>query len=175
MAPTKYTPDRNEFIRWIEEGLTHQQMADRVYERTGHRVTREAISVAIGSYGLSKRKMRYKREIPWRVKEQHATLYPIRMLRLLGRRNFDLPIEPPLEKELDSWLSRLDREGLAVGYDPDDDQGFHYIDISFRDHPDPSLPIRIKTLRLVRASQSESMVTGSASPAARHSPSTFAE
>ena len=45
MAPPKYTPDANTLSRWRDEGLTHQQMADRVFEETGHKVSRAAITL----------------------------------------------------------------------------------------------------------------------------------
>jgi hypothetical protein len=148
MAPPKYTPNRNELARWIEEGLTHQQMADRVYLLTGRRVTREAISVAAHSYGLTKRKVRFKRELPWRVKSHHSKVYPVRMLRLLGRRSLGMPITVKDRSLLENWLAAITREGLIVAYDPDSDQGFHYIEERYRDHQDPTLPIRIRRIRL---------------------------
>lgn len=147
MAPPKYTPNRNELQRWIDEGLTHQQMADRVFAMTGHRVTRAAVSVAISTYGLSRRNPSYKRWIPWRVKTDHQKAYPVRMLRLLGKRQYGNELGPKDARALDSWLATLQRERLIVAYDRDSDQGLHYIDERFRDHQDASLPIRIRPIR----------------------------
>lgn len=147
MAPPKYTPDRNTFIRWIDEGITHQQMADRVHEITGHKVTRAAISVAISGYELSRKTPRYKREVPWRVKTHHKS-YPVQMLRLLGARNLGKPLGARKERELNNWLMRLYRQDLIVAYDPDSDQGFFYIDAMYRDHQDPTLPIRRRPIHV---------------------------
>jgi len=151
MAPPKYTPDATTFRQWLAEGLTHQQMADRVYEQTGHRVTRAAVTVALMGYGLTSTKPRYKETIPWRVKVEHAKTYPIRMLRLLGKRRAGVDIPEDDERLLDTWLDHLATEELIVAYDPDDDLGVHYVDASFRDHDDIGIPIRKKTIHLSRA------------------------
>ena len=149
MAPKKHTPDKATFQAWIAEGLTHQQMADRVFENTGYRVTRAAITVALMGYGLTSPKPRYKEEIPWRVKVEHAKTYPIRMLRFLGKRRAGVELPEGDARLLDTWLKRLARERLIVAYDAEDDIGVHYIDARFRDHDDPSLPIRKKMIHLM--------------------------
>jgi hypothetical protein len=149
MAPVKYTPDKPEFERWLAEGLTHQQMADRIFERTGYRITRAAVTVALSSYGLTSPKPRYKDTIPWRVRVDHAKSYPVRMLRYLGRRQQGLPLTDKEEKLLDAWLKSMAEDQLCVAYDPDDDVGFHYVDASFKDN-DGEAPIRVKTIHLSR-------------------------
>ena len=150
MAPPKYTPDKNTFERWLAEDPrpTHQQMADRIYAETGHRITRAAVTLALMQYGLSESRPRYKQTLPWRVKLDHIKAYPARMLRLLGRRQQGGKMTEKENELLDSWLSNLETEQLIVAYDPEDNQGFHYIDQSFKDHDDPDLPIRKKTLHL---------------------------
>lgn len=150
MAPQKYTPDKATFKAWLTEGLTHQQMADRVFEQTGHRVTRAAITVALMGYGMTTPKPRYKETIPWRVKVDHAKTYPIRMLRYLGKRRMGTPLSEGEERLLDTWLQHLKNEHLIVAYDPDDDAGVHYVDAEFKDHGE-DIPIRIKTINLSRA------------------------
>jgi hypothetical protein len=134
VAPPKYTPDKTTFQAWLAEGLTHQQMADRVYENTGRRVTRAAITVALMGYGLTNSKPRYKETIPWRVKVDHAKTYPIRMLRLLGKRRAGVELSEDDSRLLDTWLTHLKNENLIVAYDPSDDMGVHYVDAGYRDH-----------------------------------------
>ena len=151
MAPQKYTPDKTTFQAWLAEGLTHQQMADRVYEQTGRRITRAAITVALMSYGLTSTKPRYKETIPWRVKVEHAKTYPIRMLRLLGKRRAGVELSEDDNRLLDTWIDHLIVENLIVAYDPDDDMGVHYVDAGYRDHEDIGIPIRKKTIHLSRA------------------------
>jgi hypothetical protein len=149
MAPVKYTPDKPTCERWLAEGLTHQQMADRVFEQTGHRVTRAAVTVALSGYGLTSPRPRYKDVIPWRVKMDHSKAYPLRMLRYLGRRQMDLPLTEKEAGLLDAWLKSLADDNLIVAYDPEDDQGFHYVDASFKDN-DGTSPVRNKTIHLSR-------------------------
>lgn len=149
MAPPRLVPDKNTLIRWQEEGLTHEDMAERVYTESGHRISRTAISAAFQRYGLAKEGKRYKATLPWTVVGGHAKAMPARMLRLLGKRlQGDTPLNEQEQRQLDRWLEQLDEQGSIVGYDPDDDMGFHYIDKSFRDHDDDSIPIRRQQLHL---------------------------
>jgi hypothetical protein len=150
MAPVKYTPDKPEFERWLAEGLTHQQMADRVFEQTGHRITRAAITVALSGYGLTTPKPRYKETVHWRVRMDHSKSYPVRMLRYLGRRQQGLPLTEKESTLLDAWLKSMAEDQIVVAYDPEDDIGFHYVDANFKDN-DGEAPIRIKTIHLSKA------------------------
>jgi hypothetical protein len=150
MPANRILPDKITLQHWIEdEGMTHQQIADRIFETTGERVGRSAVSVAAHRYGITKPGNRYKDYLPWRVSTYHIRAYPFRMLRLMGRRDTKGP-ESLNEQEtamLDGWLEMLDREKAVVGYDPEDDQGVHYISAKYKDH-DGLAPIRIKKLHL---------------------------
>ena len=148
MAPPKFTPDKSTLSRWRDEGLTHQQMADRVFEETGHKVSRAAITLCMMNYGLSKPRPRYKDTLPWRVSLSHIMSYPARQLRALGRRLAGGELNPYESNLLDQWLANLEEDGLIVAYDPDDVTGFHYVDKKFKDHDDPRIPIRKKTIKL---------------------------
>ena len=148
MAPPKFTPDANTLMRWKDEGLTHQQMADRVFEQSGQRVTRAAITLEMMKNGLSKPRPRYKDTLPWRVDMDHIMSYPARMLRYLGKRRAGVELNAYYEQSLDAWLTNLTNDGLIVAYYPNDATGFHYVDKSFKDHEDTDLPIRIKAIHL---------------------------
>lgn len=147
MAPPTLVPDKNTLIHWTEEGLTHQEMADRVYEQSGYRVTRTAISAAMARYGLSKDGNRYRDYIPWRVKVVHAKGYPVRMLRLMGRVADGGELNDVEESALDRWLEQMADNKAIVAYDPDSGQGFHYIDKKFKDNRGPA-PIRRKEIHV---------------------------
>lgn len=147
MAPPTLVPDKNTLQRWLKEGLTHQEMADRVYEETGNKITRNAISNAMSKYGLAKDLPRYSDTIPWRCKVGHAKAYQLRMLRLLGRRNQGGKLNKTEKAALESWLERMASENVIVAYDPEDDRGFFYIDAKFKDHKE-DIPIRKKTIHL---------------------------
>lgn len=150
MGTNRILPDKATLRHWIEdEGLTHQQCADRVFEQTGERVGRSAISVACHRYGISRPGNRYNDYTPWKVGVYHIRAYPLRMLRLMGRRDTKGPdsLSPADAYALDSWLNMMARENAIVAYDPDDDQGVHYVSAEYKDHDGPA-PIRIKTIRV---------------------------
>jgi hypothetical protein len=144
MAPRRLVPDKTTLSRWAAEGLTHEQMAERHWQETNIRVSRAAISVAMGRYGMAKQGVRHKDTLPWRVKQEHIRQYPARMLRLLGKRRANMPLTEDETKRLDSWLDLLDRERAVVAYSETD--GFLYTDRARGERSD--LPIRA---RLVRA------------------------
>lgn len=145
MAPPTKVPDKNTLERWAKKGYTQQQMVQMVKEQYGYTISRSTIANAMVRYGLSERGNRYDREIPWRINALHATAHPLRMLRLLGRRNADLELNEHENRILDSWLDKLKRDRIIVAYDPDDDQGFYYIPAEHKDHRSP-VPIRKQRL-----------------------------
>lgn len=128
MPTPRLIPDRTELRRLVEtDGLTHAQIADLVYERTGHRVTRGAVSSAISRAGLSSPMNRYTDHLPWRVKIEHSKHYAARMLRLLGRRDSGDELSEADSARLDGWLNRIHSEGVVVAYAPDTEEGFYYV------------------------------------------------
>ena len=146
MAPPTLVPDKTTMERWLREGLTHVQMAERHEAETGIKVTRATISGALVRYGLAETKPRYVDQLPWRVHDNHQTHYAARMLRLYGRNEQDpASLNIPEAKRLISWLAMLEREEAIVGYDPDSRDGFHYIDKALKDNELPA-PIRRKRI-----------------------------
>jgi len=146
MAPPTLVPDKNTLERWHNEGLTHAAMAARVYEQTGNRVTRTAISAAMARYGLAKDGNRYKEYIPWRVKVLHAKAYPVRMLRLMGRLAQGGTLNEQEATALERWLELMNDNKTIVAYDSTSDSGFFYVDRKFKDHRGVA-PIRKKEIR----------------------------
>jgi hypothetical protein len=106
--------------------MTHQEIATEVERVTGEHVSRSSVSAALSRAGLSKQAQRYDQEIPWRVRVEHMTAYPARMLRLLGRRRAGLELNPHEADRLDSWLDALAERNLVVAYCPDQ-TGFLYV------------------------------------------------
>lgn len=149
MAPPRMVPDKVTMEHYLEQGLTHEAIRQAHYDATGVLVTRTAISAALQRYGLAGESIpRYKNTIPWRVKAIHSKAYPARMLRLLGRRLGGSELNEAESSQLDSWLTMLANEKAIVAYDPDDDQGFAYVDQKFKDHRNKQIPIRNQTIHL---------------------------
>ncbi len=148
MAAERILPDNATLQRWIQdEGLTHQQIADRVYLTTGERVTRSSISAALSRAGLSKNTLRYNEEIPWRVSVGHIVEYPARMLRLLGRQRNGLTISDNEAGRLESWLEKLEADNAVVGYDPDSQYGFYYVEKEPGEGAN-GVPIRVQRIHI---------------------------
>jgi hypothetical protein len=147
MAPPRLVPSKDTLIHWREEGLTHEQMAERVFEQGGHRISRNAISAAFQRYGLSNPGKRYREALPWVVSAGHAKSMQARMLRFMGRLSQGGELSAHEQGQYDRWLAEIMAQHLIVAYDPDDDLGFHYIDARFKDH-DSDIPIRRKPIHI---------------------------
>lgn len=148
MGRPRQLPDNATLKRWVDEGLTHQQIADRVFARTGIAVSRTSVSAAIHRAGLSQDAPRYTQEIPWRVKTGHLKEYPLRMLRLLGRRRRGDTLNADETKRLDSWLKKLDEEHAVVGYDPDSRFGVYYVEKDDDTDGKDGIPVRVQLVKV---------------------------
>lgn len=127
MPTPRLIPDRTELRRLVASGKTHAQIADLVYERTGHRVTRGAVSAAISRANLSSPANRYKDHLPWKVRVEHSKHYAARMLRLLGRRDGGEQLAEGDEARLNAWLDKVNEENVVVAYASGTDEGFFYV------------------------------------------------
>ena len=156
MAPPRYVPPDPVLKLMLDAGWTRRQIRDYIYAETGRVLTLPAITLHAIRLGYGKSKPRYSETIPWRVKTDHAKTYPIRMLRLLGKRRLGIELGSDEGALLDNWRATLRRSGLIVAYDPNDDQGVVYVDDRFRDHDDASLPIRQRPIHLRGDEPSES-------------------
>lgn len=129
------------------KGMTHQEIADRVYETTGQKVTRGAVSTAVSRAGLSNPARRYEDTVPWRVRIEHSKHYAARMLRLLGRQRIGDQLETSDQGRLDAWLKRIHDEGVVVVYVPETEDGFLY-SVPPADWVDVGIPIYPRTITL---------------------------
>jgi putative intracellular protease/amidase len=147
VAAPRLLPPTSELAKLVEAGLTHQQIADRIRATTGVVVARSTVSVALSKAGLARDGMRYRDELPWRVKGEHLTQYPARMLRLLGRRRADGQLTEDEADRLDAWLEGLAEKGLVVAYAPDAD-GFLYVEADETHDGKNGVPIRRRIIEL---------------------------
>ena len=144
MPAPRLLPSDSELRHLVEQGLTHQEIADWVLENLGQRVSRSSVSVALSRAGLSKGAMRYRDELPWKVKADHLTEYPARMLRLLGRRRANIDLTDDEESRLDAWLEDLTENDWVVAYCPE--VGFLYVDNDEIGDGANGIPIRRRTV-----------------------------
>lgn len=143
MPRPRILPDNATLSRWVrEEGLTQADVIQRVYEETGVRVARSTIASALHRAGLTEPQARYKREIPWRVKSKHASAYPARMLRDLGRVRAGGRLPDDEAARFSSWMEMIETEQVVVAYDPDSEPGFFYVPATQRGDFPEGTPIR---------------------------------
>lgn len=144
MGRPRITPTDHELSVFLRLGYSHAEIADVVFERTGHRLSKSSVGAAISRAGLSVQQNRYAEEIPWRVSSHHLRDYQVRMLRLLGRRRAELPLHDHESQRLDNWLTMLQEDNAVVVYDPE--RGFAYGERSPQDPLD--IPIHVQLVRL---------------------------
>lgn len=148
MAAPRLLPPIRELQKLVGKGMTHQQIADHILDKTGVRVSRSAVSAALSRAGLTEQGSRYQDEIPWRVNVKHLTQYPARMLRLLGRRNTGKILRTTEESDrLDSWLEALHEQNLVVAYCPEG-PGFIYVEADEEHDGENGIPIRRRLIKL---------------------------
>lgn len=127
MTGRRQLPPVEDLVSWRDKGMTLRQMVDRIEEETGERITISAISQALSRKGKTREMPRYDDVIPWRVSVTHGKHLHVRMLRLLGRRQRGLLLDPQQEKSLDRWLADLGRLDAVVTYRRDMEPGFHLV------------------------------------------------
>ncbi|MCY0933617.1 hypothetical protein [Streptomyces sp. H34-S4] len=119
--------DESEVIRWFEEGRTYQWMIDEYKRKYGV----ETVPSMWGNFrrrrGLDRRIVRDDDLIPWHVKEEHRWAYPLAMLRAEARHRAGKALTETDQSRLASWLDMLKDSSAVVHYDPDTEDGFHYI------------------------------------------------
>jgi hypothetical protein len=150
MAAPRRLPPTQELKKLVDLGFTHAEIADYVLRTTGERVARSAVSAALSRAGLTTRDgVRYRDELPWRVKADHLTQYPARMLRLLGRRRGGIELTDEEAERLEAWLDGLEEKELVIAYCPDGG-GFLYVDADEVGDGSDGVPIR---KRLIHADE----------------------
>ena len=126
MPAKRLMPSDSILEKWVNEGLSHQEIVDRVLETENIVVTKSAVAAALSRAGLTNR-VRYDTHIPWTpIRPDHARAYPLAMLRFLARREAGLDLTADQSDRLDSWLARMDKENAVVVYDYDSAEGFTY-------------------------------------------------
>lgn len=119
MARPRILPDAPELSKLRREGKTYQDIA------TMYGVTRAAVHVALErSHLIEKPRPRYQGAIPWEVKAEHSSKWPIVQLRRHARREAGGTLTDRETRFLDNWLAKLAEADAVVGYHPD--HGFYY-------------------------------------------------
>lgn len=119
--------DRQEVIRWFEEGRTYAWMSEQYLEKYNIEMSLSAWGNFRRREGLDRRHNRDDDLIPWAVKLEHRQGWAVQMLRAEARRRARMEITPEREHEVDTWIAGLHENNTVVHYDPDTDQGWFYV------------------------------------------------
>ena len=124
----RIVPDKTRMEAYLNRGLTQAQIAEQYEKDTGIRVSRAAIGMAIGRYGLesNKPRPRYEDMIPWKLNPEHLMATEARLLRFEARRRRGLDLSKKNLDYLNNWLDLLAEKNAVVDYDPD--AGFRWVE-----------------------------------------------
>lgn len=116
--------------QWLADGLTRQQVIDKVAELSGRRpMSKAAVSMAMARWGIPARRARYEQTLPWRVVGDHGRAKEAELLRFLGKLLAGGTLSRhQSESWLRSWIEELRAAGSPViVYYPDSPDGFYPI------------------------------------------------
>lgn len=136
-------PDLITLRRWYDEEprLSAQQMADRLFEQTGVRVTRHAFSAAWARNGFPPRNLRHNDLLPANMRLDHQKLYDTEMIRRFSARRQGKVFDEKEEQRINSWLLNLRDAKVVLVYRRDTQKGWH--PVKRRPTDDPDLPVRL--------------------------------
>lgn len=127
MSSTGRFPSDDELKAWVDDGLSVEQIADRIHERTGTKLAPKAVKAFLSRAGAND-EIRWKDHIPWSpIRPEHANGYPAVMLRYAARREHGLEMSDDANQRLDVWLAKLRENDVVVTYDYDSEDGFSYV------------------------------------------------
>lgn len=127
MPRPRLVPSDATLEKWyLEEGLTQQQIVDRIWDQDQVRVARSTVAAALHRAGLTER-VRYDDVIPWRVKLEHCSHHLLNILRASAREVRGEEVSPAAKRQLDSFKRRQESEDCVIAYVPDTDQGWFLV------------------------------------------------
>lgn len=123
------TPDKTWLRLHAKAGLTQVQMVKAWEKESGVRVSRSAIAMAMSRLGVeaAKPRPRYEEMLPWHVLDVHKYNSQARLLRLEGRRREGGSLNSKELQWLTTWRRELEAHNAVIMYDPDTEEGFHWV------------------------------------------------
>lgn len=144
MVAERVLPDQNTLTKWFEEGLTHQEMADRFNAETNRTVTRQSFARACGRYGLT-RNLKHDEWLPKNMHPDHQKLYDTEMIRRWSARKQGKKFPPVEEQRINAWLQILADAGAILWYERETEQGWWPVKRQASD--DPNVPVRLPPVK----------------------------
>lgn len=126
MGAKRKMPSDAILAKWVEEGLDHKQMQQRIKEQFKENVALSSVSGALSRAGLTNR-IRYDDFIPWgRIALEHNHSYQLHHLRIAARLDKGLPVRDGDKRRFEAWRDEMKAKGVVVHYDYDSEQGWFY-------------------------------------------------
>jgi hypothetical protein len=119
--------NETEVLRWFEENRTYAWMVEEYRRKYGIETSPAMWGNFRRRRGIDRRLTRDVNLIPWAIKPEHRWAYPVMMLRAEGRLREGKELPAPEASRLATWKQMLEEEDAVVHYDPDTEDGFHYI------------------------------------------------
>jgi hypothetical protein len=127
MPASRKLPSESILAGWVEAGLSHQEIVDRIREEFHEEVSRSSVSGALSRAGFTKPR-RYEEDIPWSpIAVEHNAAYQLTMLRTGARLRAGKTVPVREKARFDKWAEELRAKGLVVHYVYDSPQGFFYV------------------------------------------------
>jgi hypothetical protein len=127
MPARRKMPSDSTLEKWLEEGLSHKGIQERIKQQTGEEVALSTVSGHLSRIGLANR-VRYDEFIPWgRISLDHNHAYQLTMLRIGARLKKGLPVRPLDKNRFEDWAAQLKEKGVVVHYEYDSPDGFYYV------------------------------------------------
>ena len=133
MAARTKIVNESEVVHWIEDGWTYAQMTETYLTKYNLVVSPTMFSNFRRRKGLDRRYTRDDELIPWEVDPKHKWAYPLQMLRAEAKVRDGKSISEATAKRLAAFHRFLEEERAVVYYDPNTDQGFHFVPREARD------------------------------------------
>lgn len=131
MSNARRVPDLDQLRAYLDQGLTHAEIAEAWLKDSGVKVSRSTVSMAIARYNLKghspRAHMRHSDLIPWQLDPSHVYKPEARLLRLEGRRKAGHELREDELRWLENWKKELSEADAVIHYDRDTDEGFFWV------------------------------------------------
>ena len=127
MPGRRKMPSDSILEKWVEEGLDHDQIRQRIKDEFNEEVALSTVSGHLSRIGLTDR-VKYDDVIPWpRISIDHNHAYQLTMLRIAARMERGLPVRDVDRRRFERWAAELREQNLVVHYEYNSPDGFYYV------------------------------------------------
>lgn len=127
MAGKRKMPSDSILEKWVEEGLDHEQIQQRIRDEFHEEVALSTVSGHLSRIGLTNR-IKYDDFVPWpRISIDHNHAYQLSQLRTAARLSRGLPVRGVDRSRYERWAEELKQRGLVVHYEYNSPDGFYYV------------------------------------------------